>query len=427
MFIKPISLGMISLFLFFTLGCNSPEVWPQVNTETEYKDYGAEGLKSYKEGYPNHIDYYNYLLKQFPDDNLGMGPEPGSPEIGMTHQPMTYGLLLSAEVLHYKSQPSELSKQKIRQAARWLIDNKDLNSDGQPGWGLPQAWDAFADGTINPENHPYTITTAIVISALLDALDLEDLWSRSERTEIETLVKDVSIYWCEKVWSEDNQEGFFWYSISPTDNYFCPNVSAMFLGSLARVISEQKNFLSNNELALLKDRVNKAADGIMANTKWADNVPYWDYIVYADNNIENVRPNDLVHHVYILWGMELYRSSGIGETSLPWSLEQALESLNYYWSDDKTLAFPTNVHFKNKDKLKDRPARLWGMGMMLAFYGKFGAVQKADYCTDIISRDYGPFPNLKLWPQSFSQDIEFYPRYAAHVLYGLAYADFYNK
>lgn len=70
MFIKPVSLGLISLLLFLTLGCNNPEVWPQVDKKPEYKDYVTEGLKSYKESNINHRlrlcdydydkDYLNY-------------------------------------------------------------------------------------------------------------------------------------------------------------------------------------------------------------------------------------------------------------------------------------------------------------------------------------------------------------------------------
>lgn len=75
MFIKPVSLGLISLLLFLTLGCNNPEVWPQVDKKPEYKDYVTEGLKSYRESNINHRlrlceydydkDYLNYGKTKF--------------------------------------------------------------------------------------------------------------------------------------------------------------------------------------------------------------------------------------------------------------------------------------------------------------------------------------------------------------------------
>ena len=75
MFTKSISLGIISLLLFFTFGCNSSVVWPQVDRKPEYKVIVEQGIKSYKESNVNHRprlcdydydkDYLNYGKTKF--------------------------------------------------------------------------------------------------------------------------------------------------------------------------------------------------------------------------------------------------------------------------------------------------------------------------------------------------------------------------
>ncbi|MCL6576103.1 hypothetical protein [Kyrpidia sp.] len=337
---------------------------------------------------------------------------------------MTYGLILSAESLRYLADPNEESKFRIKMAVRWLLDNADLNHDSYPGWGLPQAWDAFADGTVNPENHPYTITTAIVLQGLTDALSISSLWNKEETEEIQKTIRDVGLYWCQKVWTETGDRGFFWYSISPSDGYFCPNVSAMFLGVLARIMSEHKQIFSDSELRLIQDRVDKAARGIVSVTQWRSGAPFWTYTAFPKYQNKDT-PNDLVHHAYILWGMELYRSSG-GRVQLPWATSQAIESLNRFWKNRMIYDYPQDVLYNEAwGTLKNRPARLWGVGMAQAFYMKYGASERANLCLEILKEKYG-FPRSRLYPKDFTKDDQFYPRYAAHVLYGIA-QNFYSR
>lgn len=52
--------------------------------------------------------------------------------------------------------------------ADYFVQNDALESDGKIGWGLPYAWDAFGDKTINPANQIYGFQTALVSWALLD-------------------------------------------------------------------------------------------------------------------------------------------------------------------------------------------------------------------------------------------------------------------
>jgi hypothetical protein len=50
----------------------------------------------------------------------------------------------------------------------YLVQHKDDNGDGKTGWGLPNAWDAFQDGTINPPNTVYAFETSLVSDGLID-------------------------------------------------------------------------------------------------------------------------------------------------------------------------------------------------------------------------------------------------------------------
>jgi len=359
---------------------------------------------------------YALLLSRFSKDDPGKGHDRYFE--GIEHQPMAYGLIISAEASRFGHSPGEESCQYIRNAVHWLLDNRDLDDDQFPGWGLPDAWDAFGDGTINPKNHPYTITTAICLLALLDALRLP-LWDRAERRDIIAAVGNVSLKWCRKAWTDIAGGGFFWFSPNSWDAFFAPNVSAMFLGSLSRALSEQKRAFSKKEYLFIKDRVDRAAAAIVSAAIWRQGAPFWNYIVRPGSGPRD-DPNDLIHHVYILWGMELYRSSS-GKVNLPWSSERALRSLDRFWKDDKVYDFPQDVAYTGiYSDFNKNQARLWGIGSALAFYAKFDDREKAKKIVRLIAQDYGPFPNLHLLPEAFSKDENFYTRDAAHILWGLA-------
>ncbi|MEJ6949857.1 hypothetical protein [Natronospora cellulosivora (SeqCode)] len=370
----------------------------------------------------NLRDYYS-LLAKFPENQQGLGREVVFKNSGLTEQAMTYALILSAEVLRYHYQANDESRRRIQKSISWLLENSDMNNDGFPGWGLPQAWDAFADGSVNPPHHPYTITTAFVIEGLIDALSINSFWKEKEYKNMLQLLKEVSLYWCHNVWSEYNeQEGYFWYSISSNDAYFSTNVSAMFLGCLSHLISEHSEIYNKTELKFLKALLNKAANGMVNNVLWEQNYPFWNSLIDPPVKFKN-RANDLLHHLYILWGMEKYRIFG-NETDISWSIEEAIRSLDYYWKDGLIYEFPLCT--VGCGIARNKPARVWAIGIMLAFYAKYGREEKTHQCIDILKINY-KFPDLSIYPANFSKDNTFYARYAAHVLFGLAYMCFYKS
>jgi len=360
---------------------------------------------------------YKRLISKFPLNKQGTGIEPGMPDYFTDDQPMTYGLILSAESRRALVDNTINSKVRILNAARWLITNSDADRDRKPGWGLPQAWDAFQDGSVNPENHPYTITTAIVMMGLLDALSLDEFFSPAEKKAILDVLKSVGLRWVNEVWVEDLKTGYgyFAYSPSPEDFFDLPNSSGMFLGSLSRLISEHRSIFNESEQKKIQEKIDKAAKEVISKGKYENGIPSWNYIT-VPNKLSIVKKNDLVHHSYVIYGIEMYRESG-GIIEIPWTQEEAIKSFEVFWRDNRLFDFPQNT---GQSIVNDTPARLWAIGMMMAVYGQLEDYDKAIDSLNYIKKNYGVFPDVTFWPSNYSDDKKFYPRLAAHVLFGMS-------
>lgn len=149
---------------------------------------------------------YLQLLEKFPPDDQGLSKEPTFPDI--QEQPLTYALLLTAESLRYKASPTEEGRTRVRNATEWLVSNQSLSDDGKPGWGLPDAWDAFGDGTVNPPNQSYTFTTAMVMLAIMDSESIQGFWTDSDRSKFRLLLKEVALRWVHEVYTVDSGGSF---------------------------------------------------------------------------------------------------------------------------------------------------------------------------------------------------------------------------
>lgn len=367
---------------------------------------------------------YMQLLALYPEEHQGLGIENWTP--GIEEQPMTYGLILSAEAARYRRTGQDEPERRIRKALAWLLDNRDLDRDGKPGWGLPQPWDAFQDGSTNPVNQPYTITTAIVLNGMLDALRLP-IWSRGQRDEIRKLAAQVAVRWCREMWSQGFKGGYFWYSPSRADDIFAVNSPSMFMGSLARLLHEQADAFAE-ERQLVQSRADDQARAVVATVQLREGLPFWDYMP-APNKFNRHTPNDLVHHVYTLWGIEQYRDNG-GKIALPWTREQARQSLDTFWSGGQIREYPQDVTYTGPQAvMQSRPAILWSTGMLLAAYAQWNDRDDAGRTLAAIQRNYGPWPELRLRPASAvsrarptttqpAKESLFYPRHGAHVLWG---------
>lgn len=405
---KKITLFSISIFIILVLifGLNKTS-----NVENhEYNNINSEQM-------------YTSLLDMFPKDKQGNSFEPSLKPSGPFEQPMTYGLILSAESVRYRKNPNVESEERVKNAVRWLIENSDEDEDGIPGWGLPQEWDAFSDGTINPKNHPYSITTSIVMEGLIDSLLIDNFWRPSEEKEIKELIREVTLFWLNNVYVGDDKSEYIGYSPEGTDMKNCPNVSGMFLSNLVKMINHGDIFDKCEEEFVVK-RTHSIANMLINKANLEDGLPYWKYVEYGNNEYIQTSPNDLVHHVYVLWGIEEYRMY-FQNAKIPFSLEDSIESVNKFIKDRKIYSYPQNkIYIGEQEYFNTRPSNLWGAGMMLSFYSKYNENTSKDVL-QIISDEYGDWPNLTMWPYYFSENNNFYGRYAAHVLFGLSYYNFY--
>lgn len=369
----------------------------------------------------NSDQMYRSLLNMFPLDKQGYSLEPSKPA-GPFEQPMTYGLILSSESIHYRGCPNLESKERVKNAIKWIIGHSDEDKDGNAGWGLPQAWDAFSDGTINPENHPYSITTSIVIEGLLDSLTIDNFWTKNEEKEIKELIREVTLFWLDNIYIGDENLGYIGYSPEKTDMQNCPNISGMFLSHLVKTITRHGDIFNESDREFVIQRMHAIANMLINEVNLEEGLPYWQYIEYEKTDIS---PNDLIHHIYTLWGIEEYRAH-FNNIEIPFTLDNSLASVNKFIKDDRIYAYPQNkIYTGEQEHYNNRPARLWGIGMMLGFYSKYDNENMADKVLETIANQYGDWPNLTRWPSYFSNDSAFYGRFAAHVLFGLSYKNFY--
>ncbi|WP_394233770.1 hypothetical protein [Pseudomonas anguilliseptica] len=180
-------------------------------------------------------------------------------------------------------------------SGNWLVENSDANSDGIIGWGVPVAWDAYGDGSINPENTEYSISTAIVVDALLGWIEYVD---DATRAEVLVLVESA----LEPYLSESMRTpaGMLPYSLMVGDRKYDTFNSAVYLAG------QMQRFAVITPRPELKEALESAADSTMLalinHKKVAEDSGswYWNYSIQEDN------PNDLPHAGYIIEGVLTY-------------------------------------------------------------------------------------------------------------------------
>lgn len=364
---------------------------------------------------------YRSLLAAFPEGQEGQSYEVLHP--GIWEQPMVYALLLSAESLRQQTCPNMESVRRIREAAFWLLAHLDLNQDGAPGWGLPWAWDVFSDGTINAANESYTITTALVIEGFLDTLRIRGFWTNMERAKLLEVIATIAQRWTHDVWHYTEEGGYFLFSPHPNDRaYAIPNVSAMMVGVLARFLTEYPATVSLADRRILWRYVDEGAAGVNVDVQLRDGAPFWRYWHYFAPPTSTYKdgPNNLVHHVYVIYGMELYRHYR-GATRLSWDTRAAAVSLERFVHDGRMYDVPQDAIERPSDR--DLLAVLWSAASLVAWEAAWGDLSIADEHLGWIMRDYGPWPSLRLSPDP-TTSTTFYARHGAHILWAVALREF---
>lgn len=328
---------------------------------------------------------YRNLVDRFDPHFPGRGLDAYTPTIESDHA-MAYALVASAESHRYRFTGENRARQSAIQAADWLVEHRDPDGDGVIGWGLPFAWDAFGDGSINPANATYTITTALAIQALLDVHRV------SGDPELLGLALAAAHTMLDSAYTRTPYEAWFHYSPAESDAFPVFNISAMMVGQLQRLASVE------TDLAIEADLV--ATHLLNAGREDAAGRIYWPYS--APGAPGDDRENDLVHAAYIVQGLADYARYG---GNLDVDVGSLYTSLTAFLMEDGGISEMPH---------ETRPARDWGVGAAL-------------FTTALIEQEFGAMGELSqnFYTAALSYDppVErFYPRQAAHVLLGLSRA-----
>lgn len=178
---------------------------------------------------PDTHSPFKALASRFDDGALGYGPDSYTPSVRSDHA-MAYALILSAESIRYKRMGEPEALERARDAAAWLMENRDMDADGLIGWGLSFEWDAFQDGSTNPADWPYTITTTLAIQGLLDLHDV------TADANLIGIALEATRTMLAHAFTQMEGAAWFHYSPSEFDDYDVYNVSAMMLGQLQRLV-----------------------------------------------------------------------------------------------------------------------------------------------------------------------------------------------
>ena len=196
-----------------------------------------------------------------------------------------------------------------QQLTQYLVDHADENKDGEIGWGLGFAWDAFGDGTVNPEWHVYAIETINVMDAFTDALEsgfLDGVTSNIVKEQLH----DIVMIWNQKYWTENKEPDgkyFYWYSISEEDEIGCINIDAKMIGVQAKVLYHYGEMFAPDERDFVCKHLDQCYAKIMQESFFNDGVLVWNYLERPDS-----QQNDIIHHGFILEGINDYIKYRIG-------------------------------------------------------------------------------------------------------------------
>jgi hypothetical protein len=181
---------------------------------------------------------------------------------------------------------------QARVAADQLLAVRHKGGTGATGWGLGWAWDAFGDGTINPAQAVYGISTAVAVRGLFD------LYDATEEARYRDAAVEALRYFYERSFLRSTNSagdvGVFWYSNQSYDRTWRVfNVISMLMGQYARAYAETGD-------ATWKDVATLCFRYVWSHRKTTATGLKWDY-EYSGSTYKSV--NDGVHSSYIVQGM----------------------------------------------------------------------------------------------------------------------------
>ncbi len=335
------------------------------------------------------------------------------------HYPMAHALLATGEYNRYRSTGDTACFNRAVGHTVWLLNNADRNQDGFIGWGLPFAWDAFADSSVNPEHTEYTITTLLCLQALLDALEI--LASDNVLSTAQSKLKDrlnITIIRVFKSFLEfpcfsKDAQGLYhvWYSSRKTDSWNVVNVNAMWAGVSQRYIAiAGNNSPLAGELARIADSI---VFGLLAAAHNADDALYWFYYAGDIPAHKKNRENDGVHAAYTAEGLLLYKKYG-GKLGDRINTEAVYRGLRLYFSGDSVIASFSRP---------DIPTRTWTLGYFLLVFSRYFPQKTGDIdfiYHDLLSRSTEKGFSFLGTDGNDGRENPHYVRHNAHIAAGLS-------
>jgi hypothetical protein len=383
---------------------------------------GCHGKKEnteqfYYEEKENAEQFYYKTLLLFDVVNPGFGVDTSLDNVPL-HYPMAYALYASAEAHRALITKDPQALENAVRSAVWLVDHNDLNTDEQIGWGLPRAWDAGSDGSVNPPHTEYAITTALVIQALLDTWDaIEKCGDQSTQLQTLLLGNAMGAFCTFQDKYDLTPSGLvFWYSTAPQDKFHIINSHAMLVGQFQRL----STYPIPEDTKYQIETLTKVGFDYLRNSKQKDSseVIFWN----SRGDVPEggvTRPNDSCHEIYTLQGVLDYQL--YSQTKVPLVQEaDVTRNIQRFLEDSWVREFPRGGEFPpSYQTILDRPARLWGLGYLLYLSARLGLNDLADALYKVLVVQYGQQEILIFRPDL--EDMHFYPRHVAHALFGLSY------
>lgn len=324
---------------------------------------------------------YDRLFAEFSVEHPGRGTL-DYPENISADYAKSYAMFLSADLIRARSESSFELSPAAKNAGYWLLDHADEDQDGVIGWGLPVAWDAYGDGTLNPPNAVYTITTAIAINGLLDWLEVDP------NAPADRIVSTVGAAFQPFLEPEaKTPEGLLLYSLSANDRpYVTYNPAAYMAGQMQRFSASTSDPEEQRRLRAVADQTMIA----LLDARLVDQRGGW-YWLYG---VGESSPNDAAHAIYIVDGIYQYIAhQGKFADEFDWSNIVKHIDLFYSSSNERWMRFPQ----LSPDSPQD-PPRLYEIGMLLRFMAMAGKHEEGlslyQYSLDYRTPDglYAKFP-----------------------------------
>jgi hypothetical protein len=334
----------------------------------------------------------------------GIADYPGQPVADI---PKGYAMVVLAELQRRKSRgdhPLDLA----RVAGNWLLDHSDENRNGLVGWGVPVAWDAYGDGSVNPADTEYTISTAIAVAALLNWLEIDP--SAPKDRIMRVVEAALRPYVDPEVRSPS---GLSPYSLVRSDWLYDTFNPAVYLAGQMQRFSR---FVDEPLASTLRSRADENMRILLAHQQTdPDGNWYWNY------SVQERVPNDLAHASYIIDGILTYVENGGALGSRFDSRRTVGHLASFLRGDDLFVsAWPT---FRSDVQY---PARSYDIGAGLALATRFPtllpnsvAARMANHLP-AYARPDGWYRKYPAAGDKKSGDDLVVGEYQAYMLYGLA-------